>query len=361
MDNISQFSIRALALDSTLRQARFVSDAGNFFYAGVDGGGSLSRAVVADKHGKILGQAKAGPSFPAAVGYVVSFANIIRVIKRATIDAGLDPVAICFKRICVGTAGIDTNFDHKRLKTLFCKYRGLNERSLKIRDEIVIQDSLLSWFSAFGGKAGIIVNGGTGDLVYGYNEGKDACSNMKGLWTDWTKVIRLGGRMIGFHSARKVKELIRSGEQSLLVDIWRHAFETDKIFNNVGDETSFSEMLDLIEKSGNFDRIVPINVVASTARLTIEAAKGGDKNANEIIRSAIKNSALYVVKIAEKIGLHKKRFKVAHVGSIIRNPFIMKKFRQTLGRLEPYAILQRPEMEPQVGAIEIARKNIRFY
>jgi activator of 2-hydroxyglutaryl-CoA dehydratase len=53
---------------------------------GVDGGGTKTHAVVADEHGRVLGEGLAGPSNPLRVGVANAAAAVREAIDRAAAD-----------------------------------------------------------------------------------------------------------------------------------------------------------------------------------------------------------------------------------------------------------------------------------
>ncbi len=350
-----------------------------FYYAGADGGGTKTIAAISSSDGKILGKGVAGPCFPREYGFIKSFANAIRAIKDATANAGLDVNFVFFKRICIGLAGVDTNFEHRRLNELFMEYmakqetikkrmleKGKEAVMINVGEAIVIQDSLLAWYSAFRGKPGIIAIGGTGDFIYGYNGGRDFHNwvdpHKRGLYNIWRDVNRVQGLSIAFHAACKIKEFVYKNKRTTLTNLWEQAFINGHIFKEYQNKIGFAELLRLIEKSGTPEQVILIKDVADTTKLVFEAAEKGDADALNIIQDAAESTALYISDVAEKIGLHHKNFKVALIGPAIRNLIAKVRLKKALNEIEPYAELTNPELEPREGAIEIARRrDTRFY
>jgi len=341
---------------------------GDYFYAGVDGGATKTEAVIANSNGKIIGEGVAGPCFAARYGFIKSFANVILAVKKATKVAGQEFNTTFFKRICIGVAGVDKNFDHNRLKSLFYKYSQREGKILNIGDAIVIQDSLLAWYSAFRGAPGIIAIGGTGFFVYGNNNGIDATNYMKGLKQidfvgDTYPLLKIEGIDIAFHAARRIRILIAENKETILVRTMTAAYNNGLIFREfLNRNISFAEVLRLIEGTGHpQSSIIQSDEIANATIYVFQAARQGDKDAIEIIQVAANNSALYIAAVAEKIGFHNKVFRVALVGTTIRTFFARIKLQNALKELEPYAIITKVELEPCDGAIEIARKDFRFY
>jgi N-acetylglucosamine kinase-like BadF-type ATPase len=149
---------------------------------------------------------------------------------------------------------------------------------------------------------------------------------------------------------------------SSFVKYWRESYTKGIIFKRFRDNgISFEDMLELVIKSKYSSTGPTITEVADAAKLVFKAAEHGEKESDKILQESTEYSALYVSLIAEKIGLSKKHFKVAHMGSVMRNPISMSKFKRILKELEPDAELVKPLLDPLPAAIYICTHNIRFY
>jgi len=73
------------------------------YVLGVDGGGTKTRAVVADARGEVLGEGRAGPSNPLRVGVSEATAAVREAAERACQHAGVRRVEIVAAE--VGLAG----------------------------------------------------------------------------------------------------------------------------------------------------------------------------------------------------------------------------------------------------------------
>src|SRR3954465_15936171 len=74
------------------------------YVLGVDGGGTKTRAVVADSRGEVLGKAKAGPSNPLRVGVDDSVKASRQAAEGACLDAGIRQQELSAAE--VGLAGV---------------------------------------------------------------------------------------------------------------------------------------------------------------------------------------------------------------------------------------------------------------
>lgn len=78
---------------------------------GVDGGGSQTRAVLADRNGTVLGRGTAPSSNYQSVGFAMATAAVQHAVVGALTQAGLDPAAD-IAAACFGLAGVDRPADH---------------------------------------------------------------------------------------------------------------------------------------------------------------------------------------------------------------------------------------------------------
>lgn len=120
-------------------------------------------------------------------------------------------------------------------------------------------------------------------------------------------------------------------------------------------------MEELIKKRLTLKSYLTDSEASSLAVIMINAAKGGDSEAMHAVNESINVLGYQLAKVAYFIGLHGNNFSVSHIGSVIRNPFIMNKVSKTLKEYEPNAVIVNPKMEPWNAGSEIARRNIQFY
>ena len=72
---------------------------------GIDGGGTHTRALLANIEGKTLGVGEAGASNPQAQGFRAAQDEILRATQRAFNDAHITPHSIA--AACLGISGAD--------------------------------------------------------------------------------------------------------------------------------------------------------------------------------------------------------------------------------------------------------------
>lgn len=138
---------------------------------GVDGGGTHTRAVLAEVGGRVLGRAAAGPSNQATGGAVAAGEQLAGAVL-AVLD-GRDPGALA--AACLGLAGLDRPRD-------LAAYRPVVAALGLPAGTLLVNDSEIAWAGATGGAPGVTVAAGTGSVAYGRDaRGRGARSGGWGL------------------------------------------------------------------------------------------------------------------------------------------------------------------------------------
>ena len=133
---------------------------------GVDGGGTHTRAVVADASGRILGRGESGTSNQATVGSGAAGIGIETAVRAALAAAGVGPAEV--DGACFGLAGLDRPQDESAFRPAV-EGLGLGGPAA------VVNDAVNAWAGAAGGKPGIAVTAGTGSVAYGRSaDGREA-------------------------------------------------------------------------------------------------------------------------------------------------------------------------------------------
>ncbi|HEX7156114.1 MAG TPA: BadF/BadG/BcrA/BcrD ATPase family protein [Burkholderiaceae bacterium] len=123
------------------------------YLIGIDGGGSSTRARLADGSGRVLGHGEAGPS-GLSLGVGSAWAQIDLAIERAFASAGLPPAPPQDCALGLGLAGV--NF--KRQAEDFLRAGG------RFANLVLETDGAAMLMGAFGGKPGVVVAAGTGSV-----------------------------------------------------------------------------------------------------------------------------------------------------------------------------------------------------
>ncbi len=125
---------------------------------GVDGGGTSTRAMVADERGTAIITVEGPGSAVKPGGAEDSAAAIAAVVRDAMESAGMPNVTP--KVLCVGVAGVGRDAERQAL------WQALAGRDLA--EEVVVHaDASIALDDAFGDGSGILLIGGTGSVAFG--------------------------------------------------------------------------------------------------------------------------------------------------------------------------------------------------
>ena len=131
------------------------------FFLGVDGGGTKTRAWLANASGKIVGRGGGASSNYRAVGEQAAFHSLQSAIAEACADAGIESAQI--RAACFGLAGADRSGERGALQE-FLQALLPNARVQIVNDAALI----LAAGTPNGWGIGII--SGTGSFIFGTAE-----------------------------------------------------------------------------------------------------------------------------------------------------------------------------------------------
>lgn len=136
--------------------------------AGVDGGGTTTRAAVANGEGRILGKGTAGPSNYRDSSLEEAVEAVERALAQALENAGAEPgdVGACFW----GLAGLSDGETRGRLK------EEAKRRELPGSQRLEVDHDLrIALRGALEGEAGVALVAGTGSAAFGMDEAGQRC------------------------------------------------------------------------------------------------------------------------------------------------------------------------------------------
>lgn len=142
-----------LSASSVYRSQRPRSGRPARVWVGVDGGGTGTRAVVADARGRLLGQAAAGPS-ALGQGAAQAWRHIAEAVQAAAAEAGLGKVDWADCALGLGLSGV----------SLANERGAFLDQAPAAAELALISDGLAAVLGAHGGQPGAIVIAGTGSV-----------------------------------------------------------------------------------------------------------------------------------------------------------------------------------------------------
>ena len=279
---------------------------------GVDGGGSKTRAVVADGAGEVLGEGLAGPSNPLRVGVSEAAGAIRDAADRACAEAGVRRVEIVAAE--VGLAGVKRADIRERMRAAVA--------DLGFKTVDVVTDADIALYGATEGKPGLVIIAGTGSICCGVNaRGRRALQSVARA-TD--------GR----------------GRKTSLVEAACEYFRVA-----AADDLSTAIYAPSVTNSR----------IAGFGGRVVEAAKRRDAVAREIVEEAGRELAGAAAAVIRKLKMERERFQVAYVGGVFAaGALILDPLSEELARAAPRAFLAPPVLAPAEAAARMAGEQLQL-
>lgn len=298
---------------------------------GVDGGGSRTRALVADEGGAGIVSVE-GPASAVRPGTAEHSADVIAALVRdALAAAGMEHVVP--KVLCVGVAGVGRQAEHDAL------WQALSGRELA-EDVVVHADATVALDDAFGDGSGILLVAGTGSVAFGRGPA-GAFARCGG----WGPVI--GDEGSGAWIGRRALSVV--------------AASTD------GREpaTALTGAVLTAAEVGSVDDLIAWAAAATPAQLAAlapavaQTAEAGDLRANAILSLAVEELVLHVRALARQLFTDERAsIPVALAGGLLdRGSPLRRRLEHRLRTAVPGATVRVEPVVPVRGAV---RGALRF-
>ena len=298
------------------------------FVAGIDGGGSKTRVILADIEGNHLADVVGGGSAMAPGRGDHSAEVIASLVRMAMNEAGINEGR---PRILVaGVAGVGRLMESRALTGAL--------EDLEIADEVVVQgDGEIALTDAFGSGAGIILISGTGSIAYGRSPAR--------------VLARCGGWGPAF------------GDEGSGAWIGRKALA---IVASAADgrepETALTGAILTAAQVNEPQELIPWGIaatpreLAALAPVVFNAASAGDARANALVGLAVEELVLHIRALALKLfGDDRAAIPVAFSGGLLhKGSFIRKKLEQRLKSAVPGAQVRAADILAARGAVKEA-------
>ena len=300
----------------------------NQLVIGIDGGGTRTRARLANARGEILGNGEAGIANPNALGFAAAQTEILAAIDRAFQDAHIEKQIVA--AACLGIGGVDRADERARFADWARQV--IAPRVQVVNDgEIVLAAGLLeNW--------GVALIAGTGSIAWGKT--RDGRIARAGGWG-----YLIGDEGSGFELAR---EALRAATQA--ADGRGEPTKLLVAILNYWELNSAMELVPRVYRSG----LAPADI-ARLAPLVVRAAEEGDAVARRLIERAAAELANTVVGVARSLQLRDKKIPLALAGGLLLEAELLSKnLRAELTRRDdafsPIVLVR----EPVVGAVRMA-------
>lgn len=293
---------------------------------GVDGGGSYTRAAIADATGAVLGKGQAGSSNHQSVGFVAATHALQAAIGAARMNAGIDSPTP-FDAACFGLAGAGRPDDQMRFTAWAAEYGiATNVRCVSDAEIILAAGTPEQW--------GVALISGTGSLCWARSP--DGTSVRVGGWG-----YLLGDEGSGYDLAVRALRLAtqtadgRAAAHSLLgavLEYWGLEQATQLI--------GYVYRAELKRAA-----------IAEVSKLVLKLAEAGDTHAVALIEQSAGELAQMVTVAVSRLGLDTPPVALAgglFATSMLLRAALLSRVRTRLGSMTYVD-------DPVAGAIALAR------
>jgi glucosamine kinase len=303
--------------------------------AGVDGGGTATRAAILDDQHRVIAEGHAGPSNPLRVGIATAAAAVRDAIDQACSEASIHRDDIL--AAAVGLAGVRRQDIRDRMRD------ELRECLKQIKPIELFTDGEIALYGATGGAAGLVVIAGTGSICCGRNpHGKQVCAG------GWGPIV--GDEGGGSWIARKALQAVAQatdgrGPKTALASAALNYFKI-----STPDDLSTA----IYAPNMTNDRL------AGFGRQVMRVAEAGDEVAQDILRRAGQQLGIAAIAVIRKLHMENEEFRVAYVGGVYgAGNLVLSPMRAEIRRVAKKAYLAEPLYSPAIAAGRMARGLLR--
>jgi len=298
---------------------------------GVDGGGTKTRALVADESGKALADVE-GPGSAVKPGQADRSAQVIAETVALALEAA-EMTHVMPKVLCVGVAGVGRENERQAL------WQALAER--EISEEILVHaDATVALDDAFGDGPGVLLIAGTGSVAFG--RGPTGAFARCGGWGP-----AIGDEGSGAWIGRRALSVVTAAADG-------REPET-ALTGAVLTAAQVNEVSELIAWAA---AATPA-MLATLAPAVMSEAAAGDLRANALLSLAVEELTLHIRALARQLFTDERAsVPVALTGGLLkRGQPLRKRLEQRMKSAVPGAIVQAGDVDAARGAV---RGALRF-
>lgn len=298
------------------------------FFAGVDGGGSKTRVIIADALGNHLADVT-GAGSAMAPGRGDQSAQIIGdLVRQAASEAGMTGGTL--RALVAGVAGVGRVNEQRALTAAL--------EDLELAEEVSVEgDGEIALTDAFGFGAGIILISGTGSIAYGRSPAR--VSARTGGWGP-----TFGDEGSGAWIGRKALAIVASAADGR------------------EPQTALSGAILTAAQVNDPTELIPWAIAATPkgfaalAPAVFNAASAGDIRANSLVGFAVEELVLHVRALALKLFIDDRAaVPLAFSGGLLqKGSLLRKRLEQRLRSAVPGAQVRAAEIIPARGAVRAA-------
>lgn len=299
---------------------------------GVDGGGTKTRALLADDRGDTIAEA-VGPGSAVRPQEIERSAGIIAGVVRDALESG-EKSDVRPRVVCIGVAGAGREPERQGLLDMLVAH--------EIAEEVVVMTDLeIALEDAFGDGPGVLLIAGTGSSAFG--RGPTGATARCG---GWGPIIgdEGGGAWIGRRALSVVAAATDGREPETAL---------------TGAILTAAEVEDAAGLIRWAAAATPATF-ATLAPVVMQVADTGDLRANSIVSMAVEELALHVRALARQLFTDERAsVPVAFTGGLLsKGTSLRKRLEHRLKSAVPGAQLRTEEIDPARGAVRGALRQL---
>jgi glucosamine kinase len=302
------------------------------FVIGIDGGGTKTRAILADERGTQIAEA-VGAGSAVRPQEVERSAGVIAGVVRDVVEAA-DKADMRPRVLCVGVAGVGREPERQALLEMLVSHE-------IAEDVVVLTDFAVALEDAFGDGPGVLLIAGTGSSAFA--RGPTGATARCG---GWGPIIgdEGGGAWIGRRALSVVSAATDGREPETAL--------TGAILT----ATEAEEATALIRWAA---AATPA-MFASLAPVVMQVADAGDLRANSLVSMAVEELALHVRSLARQLFTDERAsVPVAFTGGLLsKGTSLRKRLEHRMKSAVPGAQVRAEPIDPARGAVRAALKQL---
>ena len=301
------------------------------YVLGIDAGGTKTVCYLADSESRIIGEGRGGGANLQAHGELE-----VEKVLHAVIDQAIGDRAILPSAVCLGVAGVDRPEDDRTVRAIMRRL-GYKKHAL------VVNDALVALVAGIGDEPGVVLIAGTGSIAYGVNAAGVAARS--GGWG-----FVLGDEGSGYWIGRQalaavVREADGRGPRTELTPLVLEHFNLPRADGLVREV---------------YDRGLQRQAIAAIGVVVERARAAGDIVAAEILNKAGEELTRAAASVISRLGMRGQTFGTVLAGGMFRViPWLAAEVTQWLAEVAPRTTVNTLDVEPAIGAVRLAVRELR--
>lgn len=301
------------------------------YIVGIDTGGTKTKCILVNSEYDLLGVGESGPGNYHVAGVNQARENIVRAIREALREGGIDETERIIGGFGMGT--LDTESDYEIISGFLDEIEFIDRKFIE-------NDVVIAHYAMTAGAPGVTVVAGTGAMAYGTNASGGNCRSSGWGWL-------IGDEGSGYYSAKRgiqaaAKAYDGRGPRTALLNASMDHFDVDE----------FEDVLPTIHNKLDHPK-----KIAAFAKPLTEIAEQGDSVALGIIEEAGEELASAAVAVIENLELTEP-VQVGCVGGFGTSPLVTATFRSVLSdEITDIEFLEQVD-HPVVGTLAFVTERL---